>query len=187
MSQHRPGYADYRSVVSNRKMRAVAVDSDADERLTSVAIMGLAKSRALSFVVITTVVFIGGHEPEVAEDYASVVDLIKNTQREGAPDPGHSVPAHWFAATPAAIRNWCPSIRLGSRTSGHSHGREAEAGAGAERPRLTRNGRGPFWAYPDALTSSRPGGCAVVRISSSRPTGCCRAIGSCTGMCELIV
>ena len=51
--------------------------------------------------MVATLVFIGGHELEVAEDYASVVDLIKNTQPEGTPDPGQSVPAHWFAVMPA--------------------------------------------------------------------------------------
>lgn len=53
------------------------------------------------FAAMATVVFIGGHELEVAEDYASVVDLIKNTQQDGAPDPEQSAPAHWFSVMPA--------------------------------------------------------------------------------------
>jgi hypothetical protein len=48
-----------------------------------------------------TLVFIGGHELEVADDYATVVDLIKNTQQGRAPDPERSVPAHWFPVMPA--------------------------------------------------------------------------------------
>jgi hypothetical protein len=48
-----------------------------------------------------TIVFSDGLELEVSEDYGRVVDLIKETQQDGAPGPGPPVPAHWFLVMPA--------------------------------------------------------------------------------------